>query len=136
MRGRICALVLGSLLLAGCGSSAETTATAGADGFVLTYQRTGGVASTPSGVLVVRGSGEATVGGASVEMSSAEFEALQTDLQKADIEKLPEHMPTGCSDCYVYTITVNGRRVSFDESNLPSRLQPLVDDLEAISPSG
>jgi hypothetical protein len=135
-------------LAAGCGDdepAAPTAPTAAtqADGPLVVYERSGGIAFTAER-MVVEQDGSATVKvegpgriGAEFELSDAELKELHGLLDGATLES-PE--PSGCADCYAYVIESGGETASFDQTNYPPGTEPLVTFLSEIvereTPSG
>jgi hypothetical protein len=115
------ALVCASMLaVSGCGDE-DSTADPPVSGPLVTYARSGGVASMPE-QLVVEAGGSATVeaGVDSVrttfELSEAELDELRSTLEAADFGGV-EPGPTGCADCYSYEVVYDGTTVSYDDAN-------------------
>ena len=110
----------------------------------MTYERSGGVAYTAQR-MVVEEDGSATVDvegpgtiGSEFELSGTELDKLRALLKAATLESQPE--PSGCADCYVYTIDYGGESATFDQVSYPPGTEPLVAFLSEIvereTPSG
>jgi hypothetical protein len=143
----ILAALLAAALAAGCGDDQATaptapTTTPAAEALVV-YERAGGIAYTAQR-LVVEEDGSATVTvegpgeiGAEFQLSGAELDELRALLDAASFET-PE--PSACADCYVYVIESGGESARFDQTNVPSSTEPLVEFLSKIvereTPSG
>jgi hypothetical protein len=125
------ALVLASFaVLAGCGSSDDqSTSTEGptqTNGALITYTRTGGVGGIdehlriePDGTATLA-YGEPTNSEDSFDLTDSELDRIQTLLDAADLESMPaEPQPTGCADCFVYTVSYGGRTVTYDDATPP-----------------
>jgi hypothetical protein len=123
--------------LYGCdeeGSTASTTQQR-PGGPLVVYERAGGIAYTAQR-MVIEEDGSATVEvegpgsvGAEFELSDAELEELRGLLAGATLES-PE--PSGCADCYAYSIEHDGRSASFDETSYPPGTEPLVRFLSKL----
>ena len=126
-----------ALLAAGCGDDDTTTADTGT---LVTYARTGGVASMPVS-LEIQPDGSATVEAGvdpareTFEVASEELEQLRSELDAADFESFePPAVPSGCADCYAYEVTYDGTTVSYDESQeVPASITAAVAHLSQIA---
>ena len=134
------ALLATALLAAGCGDDDPPPEAPPESGPLVTYARSGGVASVPES-LVVEADGAATVvagiDGArlSFRLSDRELEQLRSELDAADFESVedPPSPPT-CADCYVYEIVYDGTTISYDEANPPAEsVTDVVGTLAAIT---
>ncbi|WP_354700311.1 hypothetical protein DSM112329_00579 [Paraconexibacter sp. AEG42_29] len=66
-------------------------------------------------------------------LKAATLTALRKTLDAAELgEKLPGPQG-GCADCFVYSITYKGRRVTFDEAAVPGRLKKPLAELSRIA---
>ncbi len=129
-----------AVVAAGCGGDDTTTTTAD-PGILVTYSRSGGVASMPES-LVIRADGSATVE-AGVTGAREEFELdpdelarVRTELEAAEFDDVADPpVQTGCADCYVYEITYDGTTMSYDESQaaLPASVTAVVTHLSEIT---
>jgi hypothetical protein len=132
---------------AGCGDDdriADPGPTVQSDGPLVIYERAGGVAYTAQR-MVVEEDGSATVDvegpggvGSDFELSDAELDKLRALLEAATLADQPE--PSGCADCYAYTIDYAGQSATFDQVSYPPGTEPLVAFLSEIvereAPSG
>jgi len=125
-------------ILAGCGDGATEQASApvSSQGALVAYTRSGGIAATtqhmvvqPDGSAIVRVEGPGNVD-ADFKLSDPQLAELKSALGAATLDGEAE--PTGCADCYTYTITADGSTASFDETQIPPGTQHLVSLLEAI----
>jgi hypothetical protein len=123
--------------LPGCDEDVSTTSTTQhqSGGPLVVYERAGGVAYTAQR-MVVEEDGSATVEvegpgsiGAEFELTDAELDELRGLLAGATLES-PE--PTGCADCYAYSIEHDGRSASFDQTSYPPGTEPLVEFLSTL----
>jgi len=53
-------------------------------------------------------------------------------LGRTALDSLPKLAPSGCADCFEYTIDYAGVRYAADESNLPDRLRPVITSLNDL----
>jgi hypothetical protein len=136
-------LAVGALALGpGCGSEDapdSEPATTG-DGPLVTYSREGGVASMPV-ELTIDADGSATLVSefdAQTEdfvLGDAELRALTAELDAADLEAFEEPTePSGCADCFLYTVTYGGATISYDDTATPSdEIIALVGHLDELA---
>jgi len=130
--------VAATALLYGCdedGSNGSTT-TRQSGGPLVVYERAGGIAFTAQR-MVIDEDGSATVEvegpgkiGAEFDLTGAELDELRGLLDEATLESPPE--PSGCADCYAYSIEHDGRKASFDQTNYPPGTEPLVTFLSNL----
>ncbi len=125
MKGLLLLIAL-TTLLAGCGSddvkegNDEPVLTNGA---LVTYTRTGGVAGLderlrvePDGTATLS-YGEPVNTERSFELTAAELDRITTLLGEADFDSMPASPePTGCADCFVYTVEYGGDTVAYDDA--------------------
>jgi hypothetical protein len=110
-----------AVLVAGCGDDAAPEKPG--SGALVTYARSGGVASVPE-QLVLQPDGMATVEAgidgarASFELEPNELEQLRAELEAADFGAL-EPSPTVCADCFSYQVVYGGNTISYDEADSP-----------------
>ena len=130
--------VAATALLYGCDEegSAGSTATQQPGGPLVVYERAGGIAFTAQR-MVIDEDGSATVEvegpgkiGAEFDLSDAELDELRGLLDAATLESPPE--PSGCADCYAYSIEHDGRTASFDQTSFPPGAEPLVAFLSKL----
>ncbi len=126
-------------IVVGCGDD-ESSTTESDSGNLVSYERTGGVASMPERMTIeAGGSGivEAGVDPAreAFELGSDELEQLRSELEAADFEGFEQRSePTGCADCYVYEVTYDGTTVSYDQSEtIPEPMTAAVAHLSEIA---
>jgi hypothetical protein len=116
--------------VAGCGGSDDSPSTD--DGPVLTsgalvnYTRTGGVGGVDEHLRIdPDGAATVTIGAPenadrSFELSDAQLANIQSLLDAADLSAMPENpQPTGCADCFVYTVEYGGRTITYDDASPP-----------------
>jgi hypothetical protein len=122
-----CAAMLAACtaFVAGCGGDDPATTTPGS-GALVTYSRTGGVASVPE-QLVVEADGTATVEAGigtarhSFELDQNELDQLRAELEAADLGAFePPPGPSACADCFSYEVVYNGTTVSYDDAHPPA----------------
>jgi hypothetical protein len=120
-------LLLALVSLAGCGGGGDETSdpTTPADGPLVTYERGGGIAATYV-KLTVAGDGSAVIADglpeAEQKQAVTRFRLSGGDLSEltraveaaAPLEKSPS--PSGCADCFEYSIETADGKVSFDET--------------------
>lgn len=137
----ILTLVAALALGAGCGddAAAPTTPPAG-DGSLVTYSREGGVASMPI-ELTIQADGPATlVSGYDGQtedfvLDDSELEELASELEAADLEGFEGPTePTGCADCFLYTVSYEGTTISYDDTATPpDEVTALVNHLDELA---
>lgn len=125
---RILLITAVALCVAGCGDPEDPEAddpvlTSGA---LVTYMRTGGVGGIDERLRIEPDGGATIMIGEpmnterSFDLSAAELEHVQALLETADLEAMPsEPEPTGCADCFVYTVEYAGRSVTYDDATEP-----------------
>src|SRR4051794_40953478 len=58
-------------------------------------------------------------------LSKPAMRKLREALQAARFDQAPPHgPPSGCADCFVYTIKYGGHRVQLSEDRIPDRMRP------------
>jgi hypothetical protein len=129
-----CALALGP-----CAGTAPTAASPAAR-FTISYERSGGLAAMPQ-KLVIRPGRRATVTALdahgrrrSVEFSitAKKVEQLRAAAETARIGDVAPSPPSGCADCFVYSVTYRGETASVAEVDVPARMRGLVSRAEAL----
>jgi hypothetical protein len=113
----------------GCGDSDDSQDPSGpvlTNGALVSYTRTGGVGGIDEH-LRIDPDGAATIAiGApedvqrTFQLSDAELARIQALLDVADFGAMPENpQPTGCADCFVYTVEYGGRTITYDDASPP-----------------
>jgi hypothetical protein len=148
MRRRSSALALlavAALDAGGCGSastSTEESSTAHpASGPLVRFEREGGIAFSRIRVVVDRDGTAAVLTAATpstrraahVSLSADELGRLRRLIAAVPLATLPPSAPSGCADCYRYRLAYGGRRYVTDEASIPSRLRPLVAEIESVA---
>ncbi len=108
--------------------------------FAIFYERSGGFAPSTSTLIVRPGRhAVAATSGSRAGERRVEFRigrrqvlALQRGLRQAGFASIEDPGESGCADCFEYEIRYRGHRLSIDESEMPSRLEPVIGELEAI----
>ncbi len=108
--------------------------------FTLVYEREGGFAPSPQGLVVAPGGfatadGTETRGGkrhAEFRLSDRRIRSLQRGLRRAHLRSIPKHGIRNCADCYVYDIYYEGSHVKLDQPEVPPRLLEVIEQIEAI----
>jgi hypothetical protein len=114
----------------GCGNSDDEETTGGpveTNGALVIYTRTGGVGGIderlridPDGAATLS-YGEPTNSQNSFQLSEADLDRITTLLEAADLDSMPSQPePTGCADCFVYTVEYGGRTVTYDDATPPA----------------
>lgn len=131
-------------LITGCGGDEEQgpdSAGPQSGGPLVEYSRTGGVAGIDEGLRIeADGAGVYEVGQPeprrqSLELSEAELEELSALVDEAALDAV-EAEPSGCADCFVYTVAAAGNEVSLDDVTLldaPGSVQQLIGFLNALA---
>lgn len=139
----------GAFLIAGCGGSgsgssatrtgATTTVKTPASKAQIDFQVTGGIAGVNQKLSVAPdGRANVTTGfrqGASkqrFQLSDTELADLRDKLVAADIGHLPKPPPSGCSDCFEYSIQYLGLSYRADQISIPKPLQPAIAALTKL----
>lgn len=66
----------------------------------------------------------------------ATLRALRGALDAAHLERRSPATPTGCADCFRYTIAYAGHRAAFDDASFPGRMRRAVSALRRIADGG
>jgi hypothetical protein len=130
MKGLLLLAALAALL-AGCGS--DDTADDGEDdpvltnGALVTYTRTGGVAGLDERLRInpdetaTLSYGEPVNTERKFELTGSQLDEIRSLLDQADFDSMPASpAPTGCADCFVYTVEYGGDTVTYDDATEPS----------------
>ena len=130
MRTLALLIALATLTLAG---SAQATT-------LVTFHKGGGFAGVDNRLTVSTG-GTAVITAREAKPVKHKLKAKTLSRVKrliadAHLEKPIDKTPTGCADCFEYTIRARGHTVSFDESRVPKRLGPLLSELARILNGG
>jgi hypothetical protein len=136
-------LLIAAALLAGCGGNDDRTEGEPvlSNGALATYTRTGGVGGldermriNPDGTATLT-YGEPVNTERSFELTGAELDRVRTLLEEADFASMPASPePTGCADCFVYTVEYGGDSVTYDDATEPSAsIEALVDGLGELA---
>jgi hypothetical protein len=139
------ALVLACLaaLGGGCDRGDATTATTPLPPpgcFAIYYQRSGGFAPSTSTLTIRPGRhAVAETSGSRAGENRVEFRigkrrvlALERGLRQAGFASIADPGDSNCADCFEYEIRYRGHTVSVDQSEAPSRLTPVIGELEAV----
>jgi hypothetical protein len=116
-------------------TTSATTTDAHTAGALVIYQRFGGIAFTAQQMVVEQdGSAKVEVKGpgrirADFLLTDAELAELRELLADATLETPP---PSGCNDCYGYSIEYMGPPAIFDETSFPPGAEPLIEFLSAL----
>ncbi len=123
---RLLILAVAAALVAGCGSDDDSSDDDGpvlTDGALVTFTQTGGVAGMDERLRIEpEGNATVTLGEPfnterSFELTDAELERITTLLEAADFDSMPvEPEPTGCADCFVYTVEYAGDSITYDDA--------------------
>ena len=136
----IALFALSAALAGGCDgegttTTSSTTTAAQSEGALVIYQRFGGIAFTAQ-QMVIEQDGSAKVAvkgpgkiGADFQLTDAELTELRELLADATLETQP---PSGCNDCYGYSIEYMGPPAIFDETTYPPGAEPLVGFLSKL----
>lgn len=104
---------------------------------LVTFHRSGGFAGVDD-LVKVRRDRRVTIrrrGAAArhARLSRRAMERLRRALTQARFDEPPaDAPPSGCADCFVYTITYGGHRVQLSEDRIPSRMRPAVTRLARL----
>lgn len=114
------AILVLAAFAAGCGSDDEPVVTYAT---LVTFTQTGGVAGMDESLKIeVDGHATITLGEPaneerSFELTEAELDRVTTLLDGADFDSMPATPePTGCADCFVYTVEHNGDSITYDDA--------------------
>lgn len=137
------ALALGLAACGGYGGTSSSTGTGIEDAKpVIIYSVSGGLAGIAERLQILSdrsailtsgvGPGAAVRSPAKFELTDAQFAGLRKALEAAKLDSLPKLAPSGCADCFEYTIDYAGVHYAADESNLPNRLRPVITTLNDL----
>jgi hypothetical protein len=141
--GTAAALVLAIGLTPGCGDSNSTgTVTSQPDpSGVIKYEITGGLAGIQER-LVIQPAGDATIvsrqtpdgqSGTRFSLSASAGAALRKTVGDAHLDTLPKASgPTGCADCFEYSITYGDMTYAADDSSIAGRAKPVIAALNEV----
>jgi hypothetical protein len=128
----------------GCGGppvAEEPQQPAPAASFAFSYERSGGLAAMPER-LNIRPARRATLTtrGPNGETRTVRFrapakkvEALRHALVAAEFKSIVgPGLDPACADCYAYTMRYEGNEVSFDQTDEPPPLRPVLARVEAL----
>ena len=132
-----CTLALATAAVASAAAPAPLPAPGS---FAIFYERSGGFAPSTSTLIVRPGRhAVAATGGSRAGANRVEFRigkrrvlALERGLRQAGFASIEDPGPSGCADCFEYEIRYRGHSLAIDESEMPSRLEPLIGELESI----
>jgi hypothetical protein len=104
---------------------------------LVTFHRSGGFAGFDDSVIVRRNRRITvrTRGGAArhKRLSKASMRKLRQALKDGRFDHPPPAgPPSGCADCFVYTIKYGGHRVQLSEDRVPDRMRPAIDRLSRL----
>ena len=112
-------------------------APAAAHSTLVTFHRSGGFAGFDDRVTVkrdrrvtVRSRGAAA---RHTRLSKAAMRKLRRALEAARLDQPPpQGPPSGCADCFVYSIAYGGHRVELSEDRVPDRMRPAINRLSRL----
>ena len=140
MRAALIALAVAAAF-ASCGSDDERAPEPSADGPLITYDRSGGIAFTVQ-ALEVNADGTATLTlqegtkprSKGVELANAELASLTEAVEAVNPSEIDLPTVGVCADCYTYGLTfADGTELEFTEyPEPPTELDPLLDQLSGI----
>jgi hypothetical protein len=126
---RFLVLAVVAAFAVGCGDSDDSQDPSGpvqTNGALVTYTRTGGVGGVDEHLRIdPDGAAAVTIGAPedadrSFELSDTQLAHIQSLLDAADLGAMPENpQPTGCADCFVYTVEYGGRTITYDDASPP-----------------
>jgi hypothetical protein len=108
---------------AGCGDDGDGEAPA--DGPLVEYARSGGVASTPERLTISNDGAATLVSGIEEQRSEftldeAELADLRAELEAANFDTVGKPgEPNPCADCFIYEVVYGGRTISYDDIDTP-----------------
>jgi hypothetical protein len=135
----LAATLLCLIAFAGTAGATATAQLPPARDFALTFERSGGLAASTQGLRVSPGAAAiATTSGTRAGERRVKFHlggrrirSLQRGLRRADLGSIPARQG-GCADCYVYSFKYEGTDLELEETEVPPRLQPVIDAVEVI----
>lgn len=130
----VTAAVLAAVLLT---ATHATRAPAAGKSTLVTFHRSGGFIGVDDRVTVksnrrftVRSRGSSA---RHKRLSVAAMRKLRHALKEARLdEPLAQGPPSGCADCFYYTITYQGHRVQLSEDRVPDRMRPAINRLSRL----
>lgn len=125
-----------SVLAGGAGSAGAASSHA----VVVRFVQSGGIAGIDRR-LIVRADRTAIVSGRGSAsrrhtVTASTLRALRKILDAAHVERPLPRTPSGCADCFNYSIGYGGHRASFDEVSVPPRMAKAVRELQRIAGGG
>jgi hypothetical protein len=137
---RLLAATIACLVALATGAAAVAAAPAPTYAFTLLYERSGGFAPSTDRLEVAPGrsavaeSSGTRAGNRRVQfrISNRRIRALERSLRRAHFGSLENPGPSGCADCFVYSIFYRGHQLELDESQMPRQLGAAVAEIEAI----
>lgn len=120
-------LLAAGIFATGCGSSNDdsTEQPVQTDGSLVSYTRTGGVGGVdehlridPDGTATLS-YGEPTNSSRTFHLTTEQLDRMQTLLDVAGLGSAAAPQPTGCADCFVYTVEYGGHTYTYDDSAPP-----------------
>jgi hypothetical protein len=124
----------------GCGGPAPAEMPPVAS-FAISYERSGGLKPMPRKLVIEPGRrGQVFQAPNGHESGARIFRvgkdsilSLRRSLTRAHFEQIESGgSPGTCADCYLYSIRYLGHSVSLVETEVPARLRPVIDRLEAV----
>jgi hypothetical protein len=135
--------ILAALLISGCGGSGTSTSgstlTSTSIASRIDFHVSGGFAGVDQ-ELVIAPDGRATVttrfrdtsSARHFQLSDAQLSELRDKLAAAGIAQLPIPPPSGCADCFIYSIGFEGRSYRTDQASVPKPLEPAIAELAQL----
>jgi hypothetical protein len=119
------------LTLSSCGGESAAATLKG----TLGYARSGGIAGL-SEELTIQRDGRAKVttrrGSKAFKLSKDERSAVADAIEHADLAHVRIDKRPPAPDAFVYVLRYGGRRLTFDDTTLPKRLERLVNELDEL----
>jgi len=105
-----------ALAVGACGGEDETATTrTDADGPLVVYERSGGIAGVAERLEIASDGAVAVTAGAvdpqraDFQLSDEELQQLNSELDAADLEAVSTTGPGACADCFIESVATGGR---------------------------
>ena len=121
---------------AACGARSEPPPTVSQ--FAISYERSGGLKADPRSLQIAPRRGATARGSGNTvrfRVGVRKIKRLRRALESANFESVPVPVPHSlgtCADCFYYDIAYRGHEVEFSQVDQPRRLDPVVNQLEAL----
>ena len=123
-----------ALALGACGGDDDTATTrTEADGPLVVYERSGGIAGVAERVVVASDGAVAVTAGAvdpqhaDFQLSDEELQQLSAELDAADLDAVSTTGPGACADCFIESVATGGRTTA-----IVAEMEPPPDSVATL----